>query len=254
MRMWYFEGQCAEAKTTQYSPMPFKRIGSENALDDEPKYDVNVSSYPLEDNFNQAFFDRMYQRINQAAQLNIYVSVMLFQGWSVNLDTTNPWPGHPLNSSNNIQGVDGKGVLCHTMPAQQIGYADYKMNPIFMDSMDLKLEDFNIPSANVNAGTLLVRKAMGDTLTYADKVNLKGIIPQDTLSSTGYCLAQIDLEYLVLQIESNEAFTVELQTGTYTLEWWSLVNRSVMFGLDVVSYLDQVFHLLHLIVVQQSYN
>jgi len=47
--------------------------------------------------------------------------------------------------------------------------------------------------------------------------------PRGDLSSTGYALANPGKEYLVLQ-PSNAAdpFTVTLDAGTYTVEWFSL--------------------------------
>jgi hypothetical protein len=66
---------------------------------------------------------------------------------------------------------------------------------------------------------------MGDTLRYAQKINLIDMEPRDDLSSTGYVLANPDQEYLVLQpSEITEPFTVRLGVGAYTVEWFS-VNR-----------------------------
>ena len=54
----------------------------------------------------------------------IYVSVMLFEGWSIDskgLSGKNPWMGHPFNPANNVNGVNGdpngdkEGSEVHTM-------------------------------------------------------------------------------------------------------------------------------------------
>lgn len=70
------------------------------------------------------------------------------------------------------------------------------------------------------------RHAMGDTLRYAQKMNLIAMEPGGDLSSTGYALANPGEEYLILQpSESAEIFTVELVAGRYTVEWYSLNSR-----------------------------
>ena len=59
-----------------------------------------------------------------AGARGIYVSVMLFDGWSIELkgqQVGNPWRGHPFNSANNINGIDGdvdrdgQGKEVHTL-------------------------------------------------------------------------------------------------------------------------------------------
>ena len=70
------------------------------------------------------------------------------------------------------------------------------------------------------------RYAMGDTLRYAERMNLIAMAPRGDLSSTGYVLANPGAEYLVLQpSELAEAFTVTLEPGTYTAEWYSVTTR-----------------------------
>jgi hypothetical protein len=71
-----------------------------------------------------------------------------------------------------------------------------------------------------------VRYAMGDTLRYAQKMNLIQMEPRGELSSTGYVLANPGKEYLVLQpSQMADPFTVTLETGTYGVEWFSVNNR-----------------------------
>jgi len=85
-----------------FSPMPYERSASECcAFDDGNKFDL--------DKFNQEYFDRMRSRIQEAGERGIYVSIMLFDGWSVEskFDGHNPWRGHPYNVENNVNGVDG---------------------------------------------------------------------------------------------------------------------------------------------------
>ena len=73
------------------------------------------------------------------------------------------------------------------------------------------------------------RYAMGDTLDYAERVNLIEMQPRGDLSSTGYVLANPGKEYLVLDpTEKAEPFTVTLETGTYTVQWSSVNGRETV--------------------------
>jgi len=64
----------------------------------------------------------------------------------------------------------------------------------------------------------VLRNAMGSTLTYANRMNLAAMTPQPSLSTTGYCLANPGVEYLVYQ-PSAGPFTLNLVAGTYQYEW-----------------------------------
>jgi hypothetical protein len=66
-----------------------------------------------------------------------------------------------------------------------------------------------------------MRHAMGRVRTYAEKINLAVTTPQNTLSSTAYCLAHPGHEYLVYQPKSNAAFTVHLKAGAYHYQWFN---------------------------------
>jgi hypothetical protein len=70
------------------------------------------------------------------------------------------------------------------------------------------------------------RYAMGATLRYAQRIRLAEMEPRGDLSSTGYALANPGEEYLVLQpSERAEPFTVTLEAGTYSVEWYSVSAR-----------------------------
>jgi hypothetical protein len=70
------------------------------------------------------------------------------------------------------------------------------------------------------------RYAMGDTLRYAEKMDLIRMEPHPDLSSTGFVLANPGEEYLILQPDgATEPFTVKLEHGEYTVEWFSLNQR-----------------------------
>ncbi len=103
-RMWVWEqaeGAPWTRDRTQYRPLPYERTGPGLAADGEPKFDL--------DRWNEAFFDRLRQRVVAAGSRGIFVSIMLFQGWS--LDKTesgfgDPLPYHPFAAENNVNGLD----------------------------------------------------------------------------------------------------------------------------------------------------
>jgi hypothetical protein len=57
-----------------YAPPVYERTGPGSALDGGAKFDLT--------RMNQAYFDRMRARVVEAGERGIYVSVMLFNGWS----------------------------------------------------------------------------------------------------------------------------------------------------------------------------
>lgn len=87
-----------------FAPLPYQRTGPGTALDGKPKFDLSK--------YDQAYFDRLRERVIAAGEHGIYVSIMLFNGWSVSKQkgdfaAANPWLGHPYNSANNVNGVNG---------------------------------------------------------------------------------------------------------------------------------------------------
>lgn len=102
-KMWVVE-------TTRYNdkqkvlttPMPYKRTGPGRALDGEMKFDLRQ--------FNPMYFERLRSGVMAARDRGIYVMVMLFQGFSIELKGSlkdNPWPGHPYHLANNVTGING---------------------------------------------------------------------------------------------------------------------------------------------------
>jgi hypothetical protein len=74
-----------------------------------------------------------------------------------------------------------------------------------------------------------LRRALGDTRRYAEKMDLAVVTPRESLSSTGFCLADPGAAYLVLQPESGP-FTVDLQTGSYSAEWFDPIAGTNRVG------------------------
>jgi len=107
MRGWIWEDD-------YYSPLPFHKV--------DKRYDLTK--------YNPVYFDRLKKRLRESARNNLYVSVMLFQGWSVLGEKHGrmplAWPRHPFNRNNNIQGIngdpnaDGKGYEVHMLKVPAI--------------------------------------------------------------------------------------------------------------------------------------
>lgn len=313
VRLWVWE-QAAWDWTTdkvQFHPLPYERTGPGMALDGRPKFDLMQ--------FNQAYFARLRSRVQAAGDRGIYVSVMLFQGWSIGKKpeySGNPWRGHPFNRENNMNGVDGdldtngegKEIQTLASPAilalqeryvrkvvdtlndcdnvlweisnegdpdskewqyHMINYikryeagkekqhsvgmtaiypggrnADLFESPADWISPTSAVDDYrNDPPAADGSKVIMVdtdhlwgvggdrgwvwksftrglnpifmdpfermqwrsscrkfescRRAMGDTVVYANKMNLATAVPRGDLASTGYCLANPGEEYLV---------------------------------------------------------
>jgi hypothetical protein len=66
-----------------------------------------------------------------------------------------------------------------------------------------------------------IRKNLGYTRIYAEKMNLLQAVPHNELASTTYCLANPGSEYLVYQPTPDSSFTVNLKKGEYRYEWFN---------------------------------
>jgi hypothetical protein len=113
-RLWVWEAAMnpgAKQGTIFYDPMPYQRPGPGTALDGKPQFDLT--------RFNPAYFERLRARVQAARDHGIYAAVMLFNGFSIEGKGNvggNPWQGHPFNSKNNVNGIDGaSGTATHTL-------------------------------------------------------------------------------------------------------------------------------------------
>jgi CubicO group peptidase (beta-lactamase class C family) len=99
-------------------------------------------------------------------------------------------------------------------------------NPIFMDPYDGVVlgEQFD-PKWDP------IRRSMGYTRMYAERMNLAAMRPHNDLASTKYCLAKPGVEYLVYKPAADESrpsktggdeasITVKLKAGEYEYEWF----------------------------------
>jgi hypothetical protein len=106
-------------------------------------------------------------------------------------------------------------------------------HPILMDFGII--EGVSVPESPGYQAFEPARHAMGDTLRYAQKIDLIEMEPGVDISSTGYVLAIPGKEYLVLQPdEAIDQFTVALEAGTYTVEWFSVTGRETVPGDNVL--------------------
>lgn len=106
---WTDQKQVLEA-----GPQPWRRTGPGKALDGKPKFDL--------DQFDPAYFDRLRARVRAAGERGIYVSVMLFEGWTLfHGRHASPAPdnwslrSHPFHRDNNVQGIGDADGLARTL-------------------------------------------------------------------------------------------------------------------------------------------
>jgi uncharacterized protein DUF6298 len=119
-RLWTWESSLwvlPDSRALRLAPLPWARTGPGEASDGGAKFDVTK--------FDEKYFDRLSDRVAAARKRGLYVSVMLFQGFSVSRKSrrrkTSPWLGHPFHRANNINGLDpdndgdGEGYEFHTL-------------------------------------------------------------------------------------------------------------------------------------------
>ena len=99
-RLWAWEQTPVSAKTPILT-LPYERTGRGQALDGGTKFDLR--------RLNQDYFDQLRTRVIEAAQREIYVSVVLFQTLESQSNTgqDNPWYANPLNRENNVNRING---------------------------------------------------------------------------------------------------------------------------------------------------
>jgi hypothetical protein len=117
VRLWAWEGPFPDnadryPRRVWAGPQPWLRTGPGNDVTGHPRFDLT--------RWNQAYFDRLRQRVAAAQSRGIFVSIMLFEGWELQFA-----PGassHPFSGSNNINGIDDGGSLTniHTLQVPAI--------------------------------------------------------------------------------------------------------------------------------------
>jgi hypothetical protein len=108
IRLWRWEQFRSYTAAADYHlcmvPQPWARTGPGEASDGEPKFDL--------DRFEDAFFERLRERVVAAGERGMYVAVMLFDGWGIHLSTAPLHvEGHPFHAMNNVSGVAIESIL-----------------------------------------------------------------------------------------------------------------------------------------------
>ncbi len=104
-RLWRWEQARWTAETARdywLEPQPWLRTGPALAHDGKPRFDLT--------RFNDAYFTRLRQRVQEAGRRGIYVSIMLFDGWSVETEGRglgNPGTGIPSTGTTTSTGSTG---------------------------------------------------------------------------------------------------------------------------------------------------
>ncbi len=126
IRLWTWEhvswdtranGRWGKPKPHQVMPLPWLRTGPGEARDGKPKFDLTK--------FDPTYFQRLRDRVSEAARRGIYVSVMLFEGWAMQR-IPDAWQSHPFHPDNNINGLDGdlnrdgRGLEIHTLSQRRV--------------------------------------------------------------------------------------------------------------------------------------
>jgi hypothetical protein len=108
IRLWrweQFRGQLITADIHLcMSPQPWLRTGPGEAKDGKPKFDLTK--------FDENYFDRLRNRIIRAGKEGIYVSAMLFEGFSLHLTATpDNIEGHPFHALNNTNHIGIESII-----------------------------------------------------------------------------------------------------------------------------------------------
>ncbi len=111
------------------------------------------------------------------------------------------------------------------------------MNPLFMDpyrkigkanEQNITWTDHLLQRVYLDDQWEPIRKNLGYTLLYAKRMNLAHAIPRNDLASSGYCLANPGVEYLVYLPNSGEVNVNLSETSeTFNVEWFNPTNGEV---------------------------
>lgn len=170
MRLWTWEESrwTSETADTNYWFKPqasYIRTGPGIALDGFPKFNL--------DSLNDAYFQRIRKRVIDAGQRGIYVSIMLFNGWSVSNrgGLHQPFDGCPFRLNNNINGVngdadgDGGGEETHSLVDAKVNAYQYIYVKKVIDAVnDLDNVLYEISNESPYKGSDAWQKRMIDTI------------------------------------------------------------------------------------------
>ena len=98
-RLWAWDQPKSACDDSPFytEPFPWVRSGPGSASDGKPKFNLH--------GFNQAYFNRLRGRVQQAQNSGLFVDVMLFDGFGVIVCGSDD-DGFPFYSRNNVNGID----------------------------------------------------------------------------------------------------------------------------------------------------
>jgi hypothetical protein len=96
-------------------PQPWLRTGPGLALDGEPRFDLTA--------YNPEYFQRLRERVRIAAEHDMYVAVMLFEGWGIQF-SPEAYQNHPFHPANNIQHLTISGADSARLEIYTLQHAD----------------------------------------------------------------------------------------------------------------------------------
>jgi len=114
IRLWrweQFKGRMAPVNVHFcMTPQPWRRTGPGTATDGKPRFDLSA--------FDPEYFERLRDRVTAAGNEGIYVSVMLFEGFSLHVtEAPNNVEGHPFHRKNNVNDIGITSVDdCQVLP------------------------------------------------------------------------------------------------------------------------------------------
>jgi hypothetical protein len=71
-----------------------------------------------------------------------------------------------------------------------------------------------------------IRKSLGQTRLYANRIKLASMRPRRDLSSSRYCLANEGIEYLIYS-ENKDKIFIKLPNGLFFAEWFDPFDSSI---------------------------
>ena len=107
IRLWRWEHIRSQAAGGNYhlnmTPQPWARTGPGTAKDGKPRFDL--------ERFDDAYFDRLRDRVARAGAAGVYVGVLLFDGWALHLSPPpDQTEGHPFHAGNNVNGIAATSI------------------------------------------------------------------------------------------------------------------------------------------------
>ena len=227
-----------------------KVIDTVNDLDNVLYEVSNEAGSPYSDSWQVRVINYLKQYESTKPRQHPVGMTFQWQGGSdLTLDRS---PADWISPGSHVPPSDGHKVIINDTD-HAFGYSEFKRsgpiaqrawvwenfvfgnNVVFMDPYLTKWPDRSYPpgtTADPNVGVQpdpywnVIRDAMGSTRTYANRMDLAAAMPQPSLSSTGFCLANPGVEYLVYQPYA-KSFSVHLTSGTYRYEWFNPTTNLV---------------------------